>query len=83
MPFEQAFIRSLQENNFVLLKNNLPDKEFYKLLGDKMPASSDEEVAKFLEESNDKIETAWQNTIFNATEKNRTQKTESKRSFLL
>lgn len=69
MPFEQVFIRSLQENNFDLLKNNLPDKEFYKSLGDKMPARSDAEIQKFLEESNDKLKVAWQNTIFNATQK--------------
>jgi hypothetical protein len=69
MPFERAFIRSLQENNFGLLKNNLPDMEFYKSMGNKMPARSDEEIVRFLEESNEKVKVAWQNTLFNIVEK--------------
>lgn len=66
---EDAFILSLQKNNFDLLKNHLPDKAFYKSLGDKVPQGNDEEIKKAIDTKNEEIKTAWQNTYFNAAEK--------------
>jgi hypothetical protein len=66
---EDAFILSMQKNDFNVLKSFLPDKDFYNSLGDKMPKRTDEEIKRFLEESDEKIKQAWQNTIFNAAEK--------------
>jgi len=66
---EDAFILSMQKNDFNVLKSFLPDKEFYNSLGDKMPKRTDEEIKSFLEESNEKIKQAWQNTIFNVADK--------------
>jgi hypothetical protein len=66
---EDAFLQSVQKNDFKLLENFLPDKAFYNSLGDKMAKRSDEEILAFLDDSNEKVKQAWQNTIFNAAEK--------------
>lgn len=66
---EEAFLLSIQKNDFGLLKSFLPDKEFYLSLGDKMPKRTDEEITKFLDESNERVKEAWQNTIYNAAQK--------------
>jgi hypothetical protein len=67
--FEEAFILSLQKNDFTVIKSYLPDKDFYLSLGEKMPKRSDEEIQKFLDESNERIKEAWQNTLLNVAEK--------------
>lgn len=66
---DDAFILSLKENNFDILKSYLPDMEFYKSLGKKMPQQNDEGIKKFLEDNNQKLKEAWQNTIFNVASK--------------
>ena len=66
---EDAFILSMQKNDFNVLKKFLPDVAYYKSLGDKMPFQKNEEIRKFIDESNQRIKDAWQNTIFNAAEK--------------
>ena len=66
---EDAFILSMQKNDFTLLKKFLPNVAYYKSLGDKMPFQKNEEIRKFIEESNQRIKDAWLNTIFNAAEK--------------
>ena len=66
---EDAFILSLQENNFDLLKNYLPDEKFYKSLGDKVPQGNDAEIKKIIAGKHEEIKAAWQNTFFNAAEK--------------
>jgi hypothetical protein len=66
---EDAFILSIQKNDFNILKKFLPDVAYYKSLGDKMPFQQNEEVKKFIDESNQRIKDAWQNAIFNAAEK--------------
>jgi len=66
---EDAFILSMQKNDFNALKNFLPDREFYNSISDKMPKRTDEEIKKFLKESHERIEQAWQNTIFNVADK--------------
>jgi hypothetical protein len=69
VKLEDAFIQSIQKNDFKLLENFLPDKAFYISLGDKMQKRSDNEILAFLDDSNEKIKQAWQNTVFNAAEK--------------
>ena len=66
---EDAFILSLQKNDFNILKKFLPDVAYYKSLGDKMPFKENKEIKKFIDESNQRIKDAWQNTVFNAAEK--------------
>src|SRR4026209_1417231 len=66
---EESFILSLQKNDFSILKNFLPDVAYYKSLGDKMPFQKNEEIRKFIDESNQRIKDAWLNTFFNAAEK--------------
>ena len=66
---EEAFILSMQKNDFNMLKKFLPDVAYYKSLGDKMPFQKNEEIRKFIDESNQRVKEAWQNTIFNAAEK--------------
>ena len=66
---EDAFILSMQKNDFNLLKKFLPDVAYYKSLGDKMPFQKNEDIRKFIEESNQRIKDAWHNTIFNVAEK--------------
>ena len=66
---EDAFILSMQKNDFNMMKKFLPDVAYYKSLGDKMPFQKNEDIRKFINESNQRIEDAWQNTIFNAAEK--------------
>ena len=66
---EDAFILSLQKNDFNILKKFLPDVAYYKSLGNKMPFQQNEDIKKFIDESNQRIKDAWQNTIFNAANK--------------
>lgn len=66
---EDAFILSMQKNDFNILKKFLPDVAYYKSLGDKMPFQQNEDIKKFIDESNQRIKDAWQNAIFNAAEK--------------
>ena len=66
---EDAFILSVQKNDFKLLKKFLPNVAYYRSLGDKMPFKKNEEIKKFINESNQRIKDAWLNTIFNAAEK--------------
>jgi hypothetical protein len=66
---EEAFILSIQKNDFNVLKSFMPDKAFYNSLGDKMPKRTDKEIEEFLNESNERTKQAWQNTIFNAAQK--------------
>jgi hypothetical protein len=66
---EDAFFQSIQKNDFKLMEKFLPDKAFYNSLGDKMAKRTDDEILAFLDDSNEKIKQAWQNTIFNAAEK--------------
>jgi hypothetical protein len=66
---EDAFVISLQKNNFDLLKDYLPDEKFYKSLGDKVPQGNDAEIKKIIDAKHEEIRTAWQNTYFNAAEK--------------
>ena len=61
---EDAFILSMQKNDFNLLKNFLPDREFYNTLSDKMPKRADEEIKKFLEESNERNKTGMAKYYF-------------------
>jgi hypothetical protein len=65
---EEAFIYSLHANDFNLLNEFLPDREFYNSIKDKMPERTEEEIKKFLDESNERVKEAWQNTIFNAAQ---------------
>lgn len=66
---EEAFLLSLQKNDFAILNKFLPDKEFYTSLGDKMPKRNEEEISRFLNESNERVKEAWQNTLFNVLQK--------------
>ena len=66
---EDAFILSMQKNDFNVLKSFLPDKAFYLSLGDKVQKGTDEEIKKIIDDKKEEIRTAWQNTIFNAAEK--------------
>ena len=66
---EDAFILSLQKNDFSILKKFLPDVAYYKSLGDKMPFKQNEDIKKFIDESNQRIKDAWQNAVFNTAEK--------------
>jgi hypothetical protein len=66
---EDAFILSMQKNDFNILKKFLPDVAYYKSLGDKMPFRENADIKKFIDESNQRIKDAWQNAIFNAAEK--------------
>ncbi|HET9746766.1 MAG TPA: hypothetical protein VFP97_13715 [Chitinophagaceae bacterium] len=66
---EDAFILSLQNNNFDLLRDYLPDEKFYRSLGDKVPQGNDEEIKKIIDAKHEELRTAWQNTYFNAAEK--------------
>ena len=66
---EDAFILSMQKNDFNLMKKFLPDVAYYKSLGDKMQFQKNEDIRKFVDESNQRVKEAWQNTIFNAAEK--------------
>lgn len=66
---EDAFVISLQKNNFDLLRDYLPDEKFYRSLGDKVPQGSDAEIKKIIDAKHEEIRTAWQNTYFNAAEK--------------
>jgi hypothetical protein len=66
---EDAFIFSMQKNDFNVLKNFLPDRKFYDAISDKMPKRTDKEIQDFLNESNDRIKQAWQNSIFNVAQK--------------
>ncbi len=66
---EDAFIVSLQKNDFTILKKFLPDVAYYKSLGDKMPFQQNEDIKKFIDESNQRIKDAWQKPIYNAAEK--------------
>lgn len=65
---EEAFILSMQKNDFNMLKKFLPDVAYYKSLGDKMPFHKSEDIKKFIDESNQRVRDAWQNTIFNSAE---------------
>ena len=66
---EEAFVLSLQKNNFNLLKDYLPDTKFYRSLGDKVTQGNDAEINKIIDAKHEEIKTAWQNTYFNAAEK--------------
>ena len=66
---EDAFILSMQKNDFNLLKKFLPNVAYYKSLGDKMPFQKNEDIRKFIEESNQRIKDAWHNAIFNVAQK--------------
>jgi hypothetical protein len=66
---EDAFILSLQKNDFELLKDFLPDKKFYKAVAENMPKRTDNEIEDFLKQSHDRIMQAWQNTIYTAADK--------------
>lgn len=66
---EDAFVLSLQKNNFDLLKDYLPDAKFYRSLGDKVTQGNDAEIKRILDAKHEEIKTAWQNTYFNAAEK--------------
>jgi hypothetical protein len=66
---ESAFILSMQKNDFNVLKDFLPDRKFYDVISGKMPKRTDKEINEFLNESNERIKQAWQNTIYNAAEK--------------
>ncbi len=66
---EDAFILSMQKNDFNLLKKFLPNVAYYKSLGGKMPFQKNAEIRKFIDESNQRIKDAWLNTIYNAAEK--------------
>lgn len=66
---EDAFILSIQKNDFNILKKFLPDVAYYKSLGDKMPFRQNEDIKKFIKESNQRLKDAWQNAVFNAAQK--------------
>lgn len=66
---EDAFILSLQKNDFKLLKDFLPDKKFYMAVAENMPKRTDHEIEEFLKQSHDRIMQAWQNTIYTAADK--------------
>lgn len=65
---EEAFLMSMQKNDFEILRPYLPDITFYKSLGNKMPARTDVEIKKYLEESNEQVRVAWENTRYNTVE---------------
>ena len=69
LSFEEAFLKSLQKNNYDLLKDYLPDIAFYKSLGDKMEKRTDEKIKQFLNEKNEKIKVSWDNTLFNVVKR--------------
>ena len=65
---EDAFILSMQKNDFNLLKKFLPNVAYYKSLGDKMTFQKNEYIRKFIEESNQRIKDAWNNAIVNVAQ---------------
>lgn len=65
---EEAFILSMQKNDFNVLKDFMPDREFYNVVSEKMPKREEKEIQKFLDESAERTKQAWQNTIFNAAQ---------------
>jgi hypothetical protein len=66
---EDAFILSMQKNDFKLLHDFLPDRKFYDSVSQKMPTRTDKEIDDFLMQTHEKIKQAWQNTIYTAAEK--------------
>ena len=66
---EDAFILSLEKNNFELLRHYLPDVAYYKSLGDKMYFKKDDEIEKYIKESNERVKQAWQITFYNVAAK--------------
>lgn len=66
---EEAFIHSLQKNDFKLLNDFLPDKEFYVAVSKTMPKRTDNEIEDLLKQSGERLKQAWQNTYFTAAEK--------------
>jgi hypothetical protein len=66
---EEAFILSMQKNDFKLLNDFLPDRKFYEAVSQKMPKRTDKEIDDFLNQTHEKIKQAWQNTIYTAADK--------------
>ena len=66
--FEEAFIHSLQKNDFNGLKGFLPDKDFYvsQVSNEKR---SDKELNEIIAKKTEEITVAWQNSMFNVAEK--------------
>ncbi len=58
--FPEAFMTSLQQNDFEALKDFIPTVDFYKSLGEDLPARSDEEIAKFLAEGKLRLKEGWE-----------------------
>jgi len=66
---EDAFIRSLQKNNFELLSPYLPDRDFYNSVEEKEPARSRTQVDLSLVESRKRIKDEWESILNNVKEK--------------
>lgn len=65
---EEAFLLSIEKNDFNLLKSFLPDKDFYISQVSK-GNESDEEIGKIVARKNEELSVAWQNTIYNVATK--------------
>lgn len=65
---EDAFVLSLEKNDFDLLKNFLPDRAFYKSQIAK-GTESDAEIKDIVAQKNDELMVAWQNALYNVAAK--------------
>lgn len=58
-----TFLESLSKQKFELLAPYLPAADFYKSLGKEVKDRTDEEIAKFIEKSNNKVKEGWSKII--------------------
>lgn len=65
---EEAFLLSVEKNDFDLLKSFLPDKDFY-ISHVGRGNESNEEVKEIVARKNEELSVAWQNTIYNVATK--------------
>ncbi|MBK6938034.1 MAG: hypothetical protein IPH18_14995 [Chitinophagaceae bacterium] len=67
---EEAFLQSVKDADFNLLKKYLPDAAFYKSLGKDVKARTDAEIDSFLKASSDKLKGNWETIRKNMASKN-------------
>src|SRR5688572_26604734 len=65
---ENAFILSIQKNDFNVLKSFLPDKDFYVSQVSK-EKKTDAELNEIISNKTEQITAAWQNTLYNVATK--------------
>ncbi len=66
----EAFIASLQQNDFEALKDFIPTVDFYRSLGSDVPVRNDEEIAKFLAEGKQRLKESWEKVRQQTLERN-------------